>query len=73
MLHYSKHAQDRMSQRRITKKEVEACLNQYKVSYPTEDDDNCMNYVCTFPNERTIRVVVNEKNPNHRVVISVMD
>jgi len=73
MLHYTDHAKDRMKERKISKQEVAVCLESYQVSYPVDNDDDCMNYVYTSPTGRRIRVVVNEKRPTHRVVISVMD
>ena len=62
-----------MKERGISKEEVELCLGQYQVSYPSQDDDDCINYVFTLPAGRKIRVVVNEKRPAHRLVVSVMD
>jgi len=72
MLHFTDHAKDRMREREISKKEVQGCLENYQVSYPNDDDD-IMNYVYTYPDGRRIRVVVNEKRPDHKIVISVMD
>lgn len=73
MLYYADHAKDRMRERGIPKQEVVDCLEQYQVSYPSESDDDCMNYVYTSPTGRKIRVVVNEKILKHRVIISVME
>ncbi len=74
MLHFTDHAKDRMKERRISKQEVQYCLENYEASYPNDDEDNGkMNYVCTTPTGRRIRVVIDEKRPTHRIVISVMD
>jgi hypothetical protein len=62
-----------MKERSITEKEVETCLNDHEISYPNDDDDDCMNYVYTFPTGRKIRVVVNERRPNHKIIVSVME
>ena len=72
MLHFSNHARDRMRERNISEEEVSECLQNPDTTYPDEDDDN-MNYVCTLSSGRKIRVVINEKRPRHRVIISVMD
>ena len=72
MLHYSAHVKDRMKERNISTEEVEACLENYQTSYPADNDDDCMNYVYTFQTGRKIRIVVNEKRPTHRIVVSVM-
>lgn len=72
MLYYTEHAKDRMKERNISTQEVETCLENHQVSYPN-DDENCVNYVYTSPTGRRIRVVINEKRPRHRIVISVMD
>ena len=73
MLHFTDHIKDRMREREISKKEVQDCLENYQVSYPNDDDDDEMNYVYTYPDGRRIRVVINEKRPDHKIVISVMD
>lgn len=61
-----------MKERNISKEEVEACLEAPDSSYPSSEDDDCMNYVRTLPTGRRIRVVVNEKRPTQRIVVSAM-
>lgn len=73
MLHYTDHARDRMAERGITEEEVEYCLSHYDARYPCEDDEEKWNYVCTTPDKRRIRVVVDEKKPAHKRIISAMD
>ena len=73
MLHFTNHAKDRMKERRISKQEVKECIEDPEVTYPDHDDNNNINYVYTSSTGRRIRVVVNEEDPNHRKVISVMD
>lgn len=62
-----------MKQRNISKEEVETCVNNPETTYPSNDDRDCINYIRTFANDRRIRVVLREKNPEHKVVISVME
>jgi len=73
MLHFTDHAKDRMKERRISKREVNECLEDPEVTYPDPADNDKINYERTCSTGRRIRVVVNGKNPTHRVVISVMD
>ena len=73
MLHYTDHARDRMRERGITKEEVEYCLENFVSRYPCENDDDHWNYVYHTPDNRRIRVVVNEKRQTHKIIISVMD
>ena len=73
MYHYTDHAKDRMRERRITKEEVEYCLEHYEMSYPSKGNEHCMNYIYNSPNGRRIRVAVNIRRANHKIIVSVMD
>lgn len=73
MLYYTDHAKDRMRERGIKVEEVEYCLANYDKSFPCENDDDKRSYVCDTPEGRKIRVVVDDKRSNHKVIISVME
>ena len=62
-----------MRERKISEQEIEDCLANHDTTYPAKNDDDCMNYVHTNSAGRRIRVVVNNKNPRHRIIVSVMD
>ena len=62
-----------MKERNISKEEVETCLEAPDISYPSHEDDDCINYVRNLPTGRKIRVVVNEKRSPQRIVVSAME
>lgn len=68
---YSEHAKDRMRERGISKEEVEACIENPDVTYPTNEDYDCVNHVKTFPNGRRVRVVINEQTKTIITAIEV--
>jgi len=69
MLYYTRHAKDRMQERRITEKEVEYCIQNYHTSY-TDKKGNPI-YSAQLPSGRQIKVVVQANNP--KIVITVAD
>jgi len=65
---YLPHALKRMRQRRISKEEVEACLQDYDIEY--RDKKGNPKYRAAV-GDRHIKVVVQKENPS--VVITVED
>ena len=65
---YTEHARDQMADRRITKKEVEFCLNEPEITRPGERGTLILT---AHPNGRFIKIVVPQKNP--RKIITVAD
>ena len=68
MLRYSDHAEDRLTERKITKEEVESVVKDANVTYPDVKGNRC------FVREhegRTIRVVTAKDDPDF--VITVID
>ena len=70
MIHYTKHARARMRQRRITKQEVEYCLQNYLTLYPDRVGNPI--YRAELPSGRRIKVVI-QANTVDPVVITVGD
>jgi len=62
-----------MRERGISREEVEACIETPDVTYPSDDDIDCVNYVRSFPNGRRIRVVVNQEHVTHKVVVTAVE
>jgi len=69
MISYTRHAKDQMRDRSISKAEVEACLNNYNVTW-TDKKGNPI-YIAHLPSGRRIKVVVKKENP--KVIITVAD
>ncbi len=70
MVIYSRHAKIQMKFRRISKDEVEYCLNNHTLDY-TDKKGNPI-YVAKTPSGRRIKVVV-EKSSNPIKVITAAD
>jgi hypothetical protein len=66
MIYYTQHAQDRMRQRGITKKEVEYCLKNYHTSYP--DRKGNLIYKTNLPSGKCLKVVVSTDITDIRVI-----
>ena len=71
MISYTRHAKDRMKQRRITEEEVEYCLNNYHTSYA--DPSGNPIYKAELPDGRNIKVVVKAESVDPKVIITVAD
>ena len=67
MPRYSKHAQDRMSQRGIKKAWVQMCLEKPDVT--VESSSGLRQYLVTRPDGRRLKVVL---DPDKDIVISAM-
>jgi hypothetical protein len=64
---YTDHALDQMSDRGISKEEVEFCLNEPEITRPGERDTLILT---AHPNGRFIKILVPRKNP--RVIITAV-
>ena len=62
-----------MRERGISREEVETCIETPDVTYPSDDDFNCVNYIRSFPNGRRIRVVVNQAHVTDKVVVTAIE
>jgi len=71
MIEYTRHARDRMRQRRISEKEVEYCLENYHTHY-TDKAGNPI-YKTDLPGGRHLKVVVQANSVDPIVVITVAD
>ena len=71
MLHFTKHVKKRMKERGITEQEIRNGLDNYQESFLGKN--NHMSYIYTYPTGIRLRIVVHEKSPDHRIIISVMD
>lgn len=71
MLHFTEHAKVRMRERGITEEEIRHGLDNYQESFLGKNSHT--NYIYKYPTGIRLRIVVHERSPNHRVVISVMD
>jgi len=60
-IHYLPHAIKRMKQRNITEEEVEACLNNYYISYSDKKGNPI--YIARV-GDRRIKVVVQKEDPS---------
>jgi len=65
---YTDHARDQMKDRRITKEEIEFCLNEPEITRPGDCDTLILT---SHPNGRFIKIVVLQKKP--RVIITAAD
>lgn len=72
MLHFTNHAEDRMKERRLSKREVKECIQNYDQSLPDPTNEDNMKFEKTFPDGKRVRVIVNVKNPKHMLVVSAM-
>ena len=72
MLSYTRHARERMRERRISEAEVKYVIHNYDVSFPGHGENTIISYVATTPSGRKIRVVIKETEET-RLIISVMD
>lgn len=71
MISYTRHAKDRMRERRITEEEVQYCLENYHISY-TDSEGNSI-YKAKLPSGRNIKVIIKANSIDPRVVITVAD
>ena len=71
MLSYTRHAKKRMKERRISKKEVEFCLNNYHTTY-TDVKGNPI-YKAQLQSGKTIKVIVAANSVDPIKVITVAD
>jgi hypothetical protein len=65
---YTDHARDQMALRKITKEEVEYCLNEPEITRPGQRDTLILT---AHPNGRFIKIVVPRNNP--RKIITAAD
>jgi hypothetical protein len=68
-LRYSNHANLRMTQRGISKEQVELCLNNYQEKYP--DENGNIQFAYHFIDGTLLRVVVKELSSEDWLVITV--
>ena len=71
MIAYTRHARERMRERRITEEEVEYCLEHYHTCY--SDSKGNTIYKAELPNSRHIKVVVKAKSTEPKLIITVAD
>ena len=69
-IHYTKHAHNRMEERRVSKELVEMCLNSPDERYPDASDK--LVYAKRV-GDRLIRVIVKQKSINDYLIITVKD
>ena len=65
---YTDHARDQLKDRRITKEEIEFCLNEPEITRPGDGDTLILT---SHPNGRFIKIVVLQKKP--KVIITAAD
>ena len=71
MIVYTRHARDRMRERRITEEEVEYCLDNYHTFYSDSEGNSI--YKADLPSSRHIKVVVKAKSVDPKLIITVAD
>lgn len=69
---FERHALDRMSQRRIKRKDVERVLDNHDACYPDVRGNHC--FVGNLGDSRRLRlVVVKDSNPQTIITVIILD
>ena len=69
-LRFSKHAEDRLEERKISKADAEDAYRSPDITYPDDKGNPC--YVKNLPDGKRVEIVV-EAGTNPPFVITVMD